>query len=218
MRNPVRTIPTLFLALSLIPVHTLAAGRDARFADAREVFSAASGGDDSKAPRANELFQALAAESPDDPVILAYAGSSATLVGKNTTSPLKALRVTERGLDQIDLAIKKLGPEHDAVRPGEMPARFETLLVAASTFVQVPDRWFHRFQDGKAALAAALSHPAYPHMPPAVQAQFVWVEALVKRQEDDAAGERAALEKVVALDPASAAAVRAQARLAELSR
>ncbi len=218
MRNAARSIPTLFLALSLLPLQTLAAERDTRLAEAMATFQAASAGDTSKTERAHELFQALASESPDDPVILAYAGSSATLVGRDSRSPLQALRITERGLDQIDLALKKLGPEHDALRAGAMPARLEALLVAASTYLQVPDRWFHRRQDGKAALAAALSSPAYGHLPPAVHAQFEWLTALVAQAEEKPGDERAALEKVVSLDPSGAFARKAQARLAELSR
>ncbi len=218
MQVPARTLPTLFLALSLFPLHPLAADRDTRLAEAMATFQAASAGDTSKTARAHELLQALAAESPDDPVILAYAGSSATLVGRDSSSPLKALRITEGGLDQIDLALKKLGPEHDRPQPGAMPARLETLLVAASTFLQVPDRWFHRRQDGKAALAAALSSPAYGLMPPVVHAQFEWLTALVAQADQKPADERAALEQVVSLDPSGAFARKAQARLAELSR
>jgi hypothetical protein len=218
MPSPARSIPTLFLALSLFPLHSLAADRDARLAEAKTIFGAASGGDTSQTRRAHALLQALAAESPEDPVILAYAGSSGTLLGRDASSPIDALRQAERGLDQIDLALGKLGPEHDALRPGELPARLETLLVAASTFLQVPDNVFHRREDGKAALAAALSHPAYVHAPRSVQASLEWLDALVSRAENDAAGERAALESVLRLEPDGAFAPGAQARLAELSR
>lgn len=218
MRTHTRSIPTLFLALSLFPLHSFAADREARFTDAKSTFRAAREGDASKAPRANELLQALAAESPDDPVILAYAGSAATVVGRDAASPIDALKRTESGLDQIDLALRKLGPEHDALHPGAMPVRLEVLLVAASTFVQIPDGVFHRRQDGKAAIAAAVSHPLYPRMPSSVHAQFEWLRALVSRDENDAAGERAALEKVLSLDPSGALAPKARARLAELSR
>jgi hypothetical protein len=218
MQRSACSIPTLFLALSLFPLHPLAADRDTRLAEAKATFRAASDGDKSKTARAHEALQALAAESPQDPVILAYAGAAATLLGRDAWSPIKALKETDRGLDQIDLALKKLGPEHDALRPGEMPARLETLLVAASTFLQVPDKHFHRRQDGKAALAAAVSHPAYAHMPPAVHAKFEWVAALASRAEQNTGEERAALEKVLALDPSGELAPKAQARLAELSR
>lgn len=218
MTLPVRTSLTLFLALSLSPLRALAADRDARLAEARGLFQSASAGDASRAPRANALFQALAAEEPENPVILAYAGASAALLGRDATSPLEAVKWTEGGLDQIDLALRKLGPEHDAPRPGAMPARLETLLVAASTFLQVPDAVFHRGQDGRAALSAALSHPAYGRLPPPVQARFQWLSALVDRTDRNADGERAALEKVLSLDSSGALAPQARARLAELSR
>jgi hypothetical protein len=99
-----------------------------------------------------------------------------------------------------------------------MPARLETLLVAASTFLQVPDSVFHRQQDGKAAVSAALAHPAYGHLPPSVQARFQWLFAVAERAAKKPDGERAALEKVLSLDPSGPLAPKAQVRLAELSR
>jgi hypothetical protein len=209
-----RVLLSLCLALSLLPLRAPAAEREDRLAEATRAFRQASGGDKAAAGRAEALFAKLAAETPDDPVVLAYAGAAAAMTGNDAASPIDAMKRTEAGLDRIDLALRKLGPQHDAPRPGALPPRLETLLVAASTFLEVPDAVFHRRADGRAAVEAALAHPAYPHLPPPVQARFQWLAA---RGERKAPAERAALEKVIALDPAGELAGRARARLAEVS-
>ncbi len=220
MRPSIRHASTLslFLAFSLAPLRTPGDDRDARLAEASRTFQRATAGDASAVGRASALFQELAAETPRDPVVLAYAGSAETMAGRDAASPIEAMNRTEHGLDQLDQALRALGPEHDAPQPGRLPARLETLLVAASTFLQVPDSVFHRFADGKAALAGALAHPLYARLPPPVLARFQCLSALVARKEQQPAGERAALEKAVSLDPSGPMAEQARARLAELSR
>lgn len=208
---------SLFLAFSLAPPRALGADRDARFAEAARTFQRAAAGDASAVGRADALFQQLAAEEPQDPVVLAYAGSSAAMAGRDAASPVDAMNRTELGLGQIDLALGKLGPEHDAPLPGGLPPRLETLLVAASTFLQVPDSVFHRFADGRAALSSALSHPLYGRLPPPVQARFQWLAAVVARKDQRPADERAALEKALSLDPSGPLAQQAGTRLAEVS-
>ncbi len=220
MKRSVRSASTLtlFLAFSLSPLRGLGDDREVRLAEATRTFQRASAGDASAVARASALFRELAAEAPRDPVVLAYAGAAETMAGRDAASPIEAMRRTEHGLDQLDVALRALGPEHDAPQPGRLPARLETLMVAASTFLQVPDSVFHRFADGKAALAAALAHPAQGRLPPPVLAHFQWLSSLVARKEQQPAAERAALEKAVSLDPSGPAAERARARLAELSR
>lgn len=220
MKRSVRSASTLtlFLAFSLSPLRGLGDDREVRLAEATRTFQRASAGDASAVARASALFRELAAEAPRDPVVLAYAGAAETMAGRDAASPIEAMNRTEHGLDQLDLALRALGPEHDAPQPGRVPARLETLLVAASTFLQVPDSVFHRFADGKAALAAALAHPLHGQLPPPVLARFQWLSSLVARKEQQPAAERAALEKAVSLDPSSPAAERVRARLAELSR
>ncbi len=219
MTRPVRHVSTLslFLTLSLTPLSALGADRDARLAEATWIFQRAAAGDASAARRAASLFRDLAAEDPENPVVLAYAGASAAMVGRDAASPIDQMNQTERGLDQIDLALRKLGPGHDAPRPGALPARLEALLVAASTFLEVPDAVFHRFADGRAALAAALSHPLYGHLPAPVQARFQWLSAVVARKDQRPDQERAALEKALSLDPSGPVGHQARARLAEVS-
>lgn len=217
----VRHVPllTLFLAVPLVPAslpHPTRAEEPDRAAQARELFDEATERGGSVKRAASELRK-LSVIAPHDPLVLAYAGSAATLVGRDASSPLVALRQTEDGLDLLDRALRELGPQHDAPVPGRLPPRLETLLVAASTFAQVPDDVFHRLQDGKAALSGALAHPAFGRLPPPVQARFHWVSVLIARAEQQREAERAALERVTALDPSGPLAGQARTRLAELA-
>lgn len=207
---------SLFLVLSLAPLRARP-GEPPPSSRAREIFLNASEGGGSPA-RAEAQLRKLLAEQPQDPVVLAYAGAAATLVGRDARSPIDSMRQTEAGLDQLDQALRKLGPEHDRQQPGGLPPRLETLLVAASTFAQVPDSVFHRVRDAKAAMSAALSDRGFQWLPPPVQARFHWIAAQIAKAEHGAAAERAALEQVIALDPSGPFAGQAQIRLAELSR
>lgn len=206
--------------LSLIAVFSLAplgARADER-AEAFQAFQAGFAGDARAAARAAALYRKLAEAAPDNPLLLAYAGSAETIVGRDTASPPDAMKITEAGLARIDEAMKKVGPTHDAPGPSGMPHRLEVYLVAASTYLGVPNDLFHRAGDGKAALAQALAHPALPQMPPGVRAALAQLEAKVARAEQRPHDELAALKRVAALDPSSPEAPAIQARIEELSR
>jgi len=208
----------LALILPLLPFRARAdASAEAR-AEAASAFQAGSAGDARAAARASALFQQLSAAEPGDPVLLAYAGAATALTGRDASSPLDALNITEAGLSRIDQALKRLGPADDRTAPGRLPQRLETWLVAASTFLAVPDDVFHRLGDAKAVLALALAHPAVPHAGPGVRAQLARLEARLARAEHRPQDELAALKKAAALDPSGPAAEATRARLAELSR
>ena len=208
----------LLLPCLLLPFRARAADRAARLAQAAEAFQRALAGDADAVGRAETLYRGLAAEDPADPVALAYAGAAATMAGRDDRSPLERLKRTEDGLAEIDLALRMLGPAHDVPQPGRLSARLETLLVAASTFLQVPDSVFHRLGDGKAALSAALSHPASRQAPAVVRARLEWLSSLVARAEARPGEERAALVRALALDPDGPLATKARQRLAEVTQ
>jgi hypothetical protein len=207
----------LLFVLALGPFPALAGEHQPAIAEASAAFQRAVAGDAAAAARAEALFQKLSAEEPGDPVLLAYAGASATMVGRDASSPLDAVKIAEGGLDQIDQALRLLGPQHDRPAPGQLPPRLETLLVAASSYLQVPDEIFHRQDDGKAALQTALSHPLYARLPPAVQARFTWLSAVLARGEKRPDDERAALRQALALDPQGPLTARIQDRLSRVA-
>lgn len=174
MRTRAGSAPTLslFLVLSLTPFRALAADPAATFAEATDAFRRANAGEPGAAARAKALLDRLAAAHPQDPVVLAYAGSATTLVARDESSPIEQMKGVDAGLDQLDQAVRLLGPEHDRALPGRLPARVETLLVAAATFVALPDAVFHRLGDGKAMAAAVIASPGFRQLPPAIQARF----------------------------------------------
>lgn len=208
---------SLVLALSLLTSGARAADRDADFAQARQDFAKAADDDAGALERARAGFEKLAEADPQDPVALAYAGATAAKLGGTARWPWQKLTRTNAGLARIDQALGKLGPQHDGARPGALPAALETLLVAASTYVEVPDGHFHRLADGKKALAAAFAHPRFGELPPSVLARFHWIAAQVARAEQVKDAERTALERSLAADPSGPLAPRIHARLAELS-
>ncbi len=180
-----RWTPTLSLlaVFSLLPFRALGAPASdpaAAFAEATDALRRASDGEAGQAPRAKALLDALAAAAPGDPVILAYAGSAAVLVARDERSPVERMKGVDAGLDQIDLAVRMLRPEHDRPLPGRLPPRVETLLVAASTFLALPDGVFHRAQEARAMVAGVRAHPDFRRLPPSVQARF---DALAQAKE-----------------------------------
>lgn len=213
-----RQLPTLslFLAFSLAPLRVAAEDRAPGYAEAAQAFQRARV-DPGALARATALFHKLAAAEPSSPLFAAYAGACGTLAGRAATAPLERLQLTEDGLRQLDGALKRLGPAHERPGPSGLPLSVETRLVAASTFLAVPDA-FHRLEDGKAALAAALASPAYPHLSPAVRALFEWQRAVAARAEGRREDELGAVRKVEALaPPGGPLAAQAQARRRELS-
>jgi hypothetical protein len=210
--------PTLSLiaVLSLLPFRALAADPGAAFAEATTAYLRATAGEASQAVRARILFDELAAAAPRDPVILAYAGSAEALVARDESSPIERMKGVDAGLDRIDLAVRMLGPEHDRPLPGRLPPRVETLLIAASTFLAVPDDVFHRLQEGKAMAQGVIAHPSFGRLPAVVQARFHLLAAQAARAERQPAAEKAALQQAIAADPSGPMAAPAKARLAEV--
>lgn len=204
---------SLFALVALAPLGARADDR----ADASRALHAGLAGDPREAARALALYEKLSAAAPDDPVLLASAGSAQTIVARDTASPLEALQIAEAGLARIDRAMRLLGPAHDAPGTSGTPAALTTYLIAASTFLGVPENPFQRRADGKAVLARALANPALPNLP-RLRAQFASLEAAVARAEGRPADELAALKQVAALDPTCPEAAEVQARIQELSR
>lgn len=207
------------IALSLLTLVALAPPRVRAddCAEATRALYAGLAGDAGEAARALALFEELSAAAPEDPVLLASAGSAQTIVARDTASPLEAFQLAEAGLVRIDRAMKLLRPAHDAPGTSGTPAALTTYLIAASTFLGVPEEPFNRRADGKAVLARALAHPALPHLP-RLRAQLASLEAAVARGEGRPADELAALKRLVELDPTCPEAAGVRARIQELSR
>ncbi len=110
-----------------------------------------------------------------------------------------------------------LSRAHDQAGVRGVPLSVETRLVAASTFLALPSR-FHRFEDGKTVLAAALVSPASEHLPAPVRAELKNQASIVARKEKRYADEAESLRSVLALQADGPLAQQARARLKELGR
>lgn len=146
------------------------AASDVRFNDAAKIFLRASAGEASEVDPAIAAFEALVRAEPRNPVYAAYLGSALSMRARDAWMPWNKLRYTEQGLDHIDRALESLKPEHDKLLLRGVPASIETRLVAARTFVKLPDPIFHRRTAGKKLLADLLKHPALASAPAAFRA------------------------------------------------
>ncbi|MBI3372545.1 MAG: hypothetical protein HY017_12445 [Betaproteobacteria bacterium] len=143
---------------------------DAQFSDATKIFLRASTGETAEVDPTIAAFEALARAEPRNPVYAAYLGSALSLRARDAWMPWNKLKYTEQGLDHIDRALESLKPEHDKLLLRGTPASLETRLVAARTFIKLPDGIFHRRAAGKKLLADLIKHPAYAASPAAFQA------------------------------------------------
>lgn len=143
---------------------------EAPFNEAATVFQRAAAGEKGDVDRAIAAFEALVRAEPRNPVYAAYLGSALSMRARDAWMPWNKLRYTEQGLDHIDRALESLKPEHDKLLLRGVPASVETRLVAARTFVKLPDPIFHRRTAGKKLLTDLLKHPALASAPAAFRA------------------------------------------------
>ena len=174
----------LFLSiLTLSPPAFAQAPADAGFAAALSQFNRARQGDSGQIEPAIAAFQVAPANPQYQAVYAAYLGSAQTLKGKAAWMPWNKMKFTEQGLDHIDQALASLRPEHDRVLIQGVPVGMTTRLVAAATFVAVPDGLFHRRAAGKSLLAELRRSPMLATTPDAFRAELSVVEAQLKEAE-----------------------------------
>ena len=97
-------------------------------------------------------YAALAPDETAAPLVLAYLGSAQTLQGRDAWLPWNKMRVTESGLAKIDKALRMLDARHETARLRGNPVAAQTRLIAAATFLAVPDFIFHRADQGRSLL------------------------------------------------------------------
>lgn len=211
------TVALCFVAVLFSSTAVFAGNPDADYAQARAAFDRGRAGDGSASEQALDLFGKLSERDPTNPLYLAYIGGCWALRAKSARAPWNKMKYVERGLELIDRALAMLSPSHDQVVAHGVPISIETRLVAASTFLALPSL-FHRFEDGKNAVAAALASPAWATSPPGVRAALQYQASLVARQDGRVNDEIKALQAVRALQPQGSSADLAQARLKEMGQ
>lgn len=202
---------------------TLGVHGPAEALDRVEAFSAAQGrfeqglrGSKKDNEQAAEQFRLLTEQEQGNPLYLVYYGSTFTVSARDAFMPWNKLKLGEQGLDIIDKALGMLGPEHDTAKINGVPVSLETRLVAVSTFLRVPDRYFHRYDAGKRLLAETMMSPIFRDAPPRIQARFHLQAAFMAQKGRRNAEEAQQLKRVLELDPQGRNADAARARLKEM--
>ena len=181
MKNLLVRCKALILSILLLaPLAPVYASADDAFVVALGQFNRARQGDTSKIEPAIGAFQALPANPRYQPLFAAYLGSAQALKGKAAWMPWNKMKYTDQGLDSIDQALASLRPEHDRMLVQGVPVSMTARLVAAATFVAVPDGLFHRRTAGKDLLAELRRSPQLASMPEAFRAELTAVEAQLK--------------------------------------
>jgi len=137
---------------------------EALFIKAQALFQQSRDGDNSVTEEAFEQFKQLSRRYPDNPLFLAYYGSSYTLLGRDAWMPWNKIGYTEKGLDIIGKALRMLKPKHDFEKLRGAPISIETRLVAISTFSEVP-KSFNHFEKAKAVLNEVWQSPGFATSP-----------------------------------------------------
>lgn len=164
------------LTPSLFPAAIAAPVTDGSIDAALREFDAARA-DEKRLDAAVAALRALPADAQRQPLLFACLGSAMALQGKAAWMPWNKLKYTEQGLDQLDAALAMLKPEHGAVQVRGVSVALQTRLVAAATFVAVPDGLFHRRADGRKLLAALRADPLLTATPASFRAEVDATEA-----------------------------------------
>ena len=160
----------------LFPAAYAAPAADAGMEAALREFDAARA-DDKRIDAAIAALRGLPVGPSRQPLAAACLGSALALQGKAAWMPWNKMKFTEQGLDQLDAALAMLKPEHGTVQVRGVPVTLQTRLVAAATFVAVPDGLFHRRADGRKLLAALRADPLLAAAPAAFRAEVEAAEA-----------------------------------------
>jgi len=179
--------------------------------EAREIYLAATDGNKRAVRKALMQFRKLEKRYPGNPLVLAYKGGSLSLRGiSNSARPMNRMRDTEEGLVVIDKALRRL-----AKYQGDYLEKMETQLVAAYTFINIPNDIFHRLREGAHLVKGLLAHPKFSEISPGMQAAIYFAAATVAEKQKNQDKLQHFLTLAVAADPDSQGGRDAQQKLDE---
>jgi hypothetical protein len=182
------------------------------FASARSQFEAGRAGSHDATERAQQLFSQLLRKDAENPLYLAYYGSTYTLQARDSLAPWTRIKLINQGTALLDRALALL--EHPPAAAST--AALETRLVAIATFIALPETLFHRRAAAKREYQRAVASLDFPAASPDLKGHLHYEGALIAREEGDDAAERTALQRALALAPPSIDLAEVRARLAEL--
>jgi len=211
----------IYLSLLIFSASSLASGAATATPDAlaylraaKVQFEAGRAGSRTGAEQAQQLFARLLRMDADNPLYLAYYGSTLAMQGRDTKLPWARIKLINQGLASIDRALATF--ERPGLGTGPEASELETRLVAMATFIALPDLLFHRLALARHQLSLALASPYFAAAPTDLQGHLIYEGALIARQENDTKAEREALLRVQHLAPPSVDLAEVRARLAQL--
>lgn len=215
------SLKRFFVLLAVAPLFALgattAATDDSRLNAAEAQFDKALAGDSGATAESVRQFEVLAAaDGPRTVLYLAYLGAAQTLQGRDAWMPWTKMKATERGLATIDKALRQLAPRHDAELVRGSPVALLVRLIAARTFLAVPETFFHRNDRGRQLLKEAIAHPGFNAAPNELRAAFHQQAAMAAGREGNIGAEAEQLRKALAAAGSGPVAEASRRRLKEI--
>jgi hypothetical protein len=208
----------LYLLLALPRIASAAEPRPdltAKFLRAAQTFEQARAGSAEATLLAQAAFQDLLQEEPNNPLFLAYYGSTLAMQARDGHLPWQRVKEIHDSIATVNRALSLLRPEHDRIQIRGMPLSLETRLVAIATFVALPEI-FHCMPTAREQLALAMGSPLFASAPQELRGRLFYEAALIAEADGEVEHERAALRQVLASAPASLDLGEVRARLKKL--
>lgn len=209
---------SLLLALLLLPWLPDAARGDVTdpgIVAARELFYQGVDGDKRAVREALRQFRQLQGAQPNNPLLQAYIGACAALMGRDNINEMNKRTNTSQAVREIDAALAALA-RLEAEGGGEtltISTILETKLVAANAFIHIPS-FYNRRQEGERLLRELRADPRLDFMSPGFQAAVLVAYATLVRKNEVGGNPVPLLRRAHELDPQGRDGRRAQQMLA----
>ncbi len=176
-----------------------------RYLAARKLYFTGAAGNTEDAAQAREAFQELSHQDPDNPLVIAYLGSSRVLEAKEAFLPWKKKELAREGLKLLEQAV--------ALAPGNL----EILFLRGVSSYPLPLFFGVRDQaEVDFAFAAARLKEAPSAAPPEIAAGVFYYHGLCLADGDQKDQAIRFWKKAITLAPVSSFARRAREKLEEL--
>lgn len=218
MLFPSRYFAAVVLIASLLG-HTAQADEPVTtaFITAEAEFHAAVAGQSGATERSLKHFEELSATpGPLQALYQTYLGSTQALQGRDAWMPWTKLKATEKGLGTIDKVLGRLDATSDRTLLREVPISLEIRLIAAATFLAVPDQFFHRSDLGRQILDELMRHPRLAATPAVFRTRVFQQAAISAHLRKDRQNEITLLRQAIATGSGGPEVAACQHRLQEL--
>ncbi|MBK8162533.1 MAG: hypothetical protein IPK65_05125 [Gammaproteobacteria bacterium] len=202
------------LLLSLPAVGVRADVTDPGIVAARALFYQGVDGDKRAVREALRQFRGLKAGQPDNPLVQAYIGACAALLGRDGSNVTAKRTNTGQGVRDLDAALAMLARlTADDGAGVTASAILETKLVVANAFLHIPS-FYNRLQEGERLLTELRQDPRLDFMSPGFRASVLVSAAAIAQMNERPDDSASLLKRAQQLDPAGREGRRAQQMLA----